>query len=158
MNQINTKSFWKYKKRLCVRWLGVINLTWENLQIARHKSVRWAERTPSWFVLCDLYIFSGKVYHPAPPHAQSLFLFPIYIYCFWYYRKRRGASYIVREVRSVREREIQREREIDGSDVTLVALNLAKKFALFVAKTLKLAKSFALSLPKMCTLVSPLLS
>ena len=28
-------------------------------------------------MLCDLYIFSGKVYHPDPPHAQSLFLFPI---------------------------------------------------------------------------------
>ena len=28
------------EKRLCVRWLGVINLTWENLQIAKHKSVR----------------------------------------------------------------------------------------------------------------------
>ena len=32
-----------------------------------------------WFVLCDLQIFSGKVYHrdPEQPHAQSLFLFPI---------------------------------------------------------------------------------
>ena len=28
-------------------------------------------------MLCDLQIFSGKVYHPEPPHAQSLFLFPI---------------------------------------------------------------------------------
>ena len=28
------------RKRLCVRWLGVINLTWENLQIAKHKSGR----------------------------------------------------------------------------------------------------------------------
>ena len=28
-------------------------------------------------MLCDLSIFSGKVYHPEPPHAQSLFLFPI---------------------------------------------------------------------------------
>ena len=39
-----------------MRWLRVINLTWENLQIATHKSVRWTERTPSWFVLCDLQI------------------------------------------------------------------------------------------------------
>ena len=38
---ITTKNFWKWKKRLCVRWLGVINLTWKNLQIAKHKSVRW---------------------------------------------------------------------------------------------------------------------
>ena len=42
----------------------------------------------------------------------------------------------------------EREREIDGSDVTLVALKLAKKLALFLAKTLKLAKSFALFLAK----------
>ena len=27
MNQTNTKNYWKKKKRLCVRWLGVINLT-----------------------------------------------------------------------------------------------------------------------------------
>ena len=37
------------------------------------------------------------------------------------YRKRGSASYIVREVLSVRER----ERERDGSDVTIVALKLA---------------------------------
>ena len=37
LNQINTKNYWKSKKRLGVRWLGVINLTWENLQIAKHK-------------------------------------------------------------------------------------------------------------------------
>ena len=54
-----------------------INTTWENLQIEKRKSVRWAERTPSWFVLFDLQIFSGGVYPQAQPHAQSLFLFPI---------------------------------------------------------------------------------
>ena len=54
----------------------VINTTWENLQVAMHKSVCWTERTAYWFVLCDLQIFSGKVYHPEPPHAQSPFLFP----------------------------------------------------------------------------------
>ena len=55
-----------------------------------------------------------------------------------YYRKRGSASFIVREVRWVRERE--RERERDGSDVTFVALKLAMslhfplpKFALFVS-------------------------
>ena len=44
-----------------------------------------------------------------------------------YYRKRGSASYIVREVLSVRERERyrERERERDGSDVTIVALKLA---------------------------------
>ena len=51
-----------------------------------------------------------------------------------YYRKRGSASYIVREVREVRERERdtererkerERERERDGSDVTIVVLKLA---------------------------------
>ena len=60
-----------------MRWLGLINLTGENLQIAKHKSGRRSFSSADWFVLCDLQIFSGKVYHPEPPHAQSLFLFPI---------------------------------------------------------------------------------
>ena len=55
-----------------------------------------------------------------------------------YYRKRGSASYIVREVLSVRERErerdTEREREKDGSDVTIVALKLAMN-------TLSLAKN-----------------
>ena len=55
-----------------------------------------------------------------------------------YYRKRGSASYIVREVLSVREREREiqreRERERDGSDVTIVALKLAMN-------TLSLAKN-----------------
>ena len=48
-----------------------------------------------------------------------------------YYRKHGSAPIIVREVRSVRERERdtvwerERERERDGSDVTIVALKLA---------------------------------
>ena len=68
--------------------------------------------------------------------------------------KRGSASYIVREVHSVREREIQRERERerekDGSDVTIVALKLAMSFTLFLAKNvhLILSKSFALFLAK----------
>ena len=62
-----------------------------------------------------------------------------------YYRKRGSASYIVREVREVRERESdkererERERERDGSDVTLVALNLAMSFALLLAKNVHLS-------------------
>ena len=34
------KNYWKTKKRLCLRWLGVINLTRENLQIGKHQSGR----------------------------------------------------------------------------------------------------------------------
>ena len=45
-----------------------INTTSENLQIEKHKSVWWAEWTPSWFVLFDLQIFWGGVY---PPSATS---------------------------------------------------------------------------------------
>ena len=42
-----------------------------------------------------------------------------------YYRKRGSASYIVREVLSVREREREIQREKDGSDVTIFGLQLA---------------------------------
>ena len=55
------------RKRDCAwgcAW-GGINTTWENLQIEKHKSVRWAERMPSWFVLFDLQVFSGGVYSPS---------------------------------------------------------------------------------------------
>ena len=41
------------------------------------------------------------------------------------YRKRGSASYIVREVLSVREREREIQTDRDGSDVTIVALKLA---------------------------------
>ena len=60
---------------------------------------------------------------------------------FSYYRKRGSASYIVREVHSVRERdtEREREREKDGSDVTIVALKLAMSFALLLAKNVHLS-------------------
>ena len=64
-----------------------------------------------------------------------------------YYRKRGSASYIVREVHSVRERERERERyterererEKEGSDVTIVALKLAMSFALLLAKNVHLS-------------------
>ena len=62
---------------LCVRWLGSMNTTWENLQFAKHKSVtRWF-RSVNWFVLCELQTFLGSVHHPEPPHAKTFFLFPI---------------------------------------------------------------------------------
>ena len=52
-----------------------------------------------------------------------------------HFRKGGSVSYIVREVRSVRDR----EREIDGSDVTIVAIKLAMSFVLFLAKSLHLS-------------------
>ena len=74
-NQINTKNYWKYKRRLCVKLFEVTNTTWENLQIAKHKSVQCAE----WMTLmsCNLMIFSGCACHLEQLHAQSPFLFPI---------------------------------------------------------------------------------
>ena len=58
-----------------------INTTSENLQIEMHKSVRWAERTPSWFVLFDLQIFWGGVY---PPSATSRTISFSISNSFWY--------------------------------------------------------------------------
>ena len=137
-----------------MRWLGVINLTGENLQIAsaKHKSVRWAERRPSWCVLCDLQIFSGKVYHPDPPLAQSPFLFPIV----FGNRKRGSASYIVREVREVRERErhteSERERERQRRKWRHhCRAKIGDEFTLSLAKNSHLAMSLHFPLPKICT-------
>ena len=54
----------------------VTNTTWENLQIATHKSVSF---TPHIVLICalNLQIFSGCVCHLEQLHAQSHFLFPI---------------------------------------------------------------------------------
>ena len=73
-------------------------------------------------------VFLDKVLHKKRSLSACLgaLLVPLDIY----YRKRGSASYIVREVHSVRERERERERERDryrerdGSDVTIVALKL----------------------------------
>ena len=62
-----------------------INTTWENLKIERHKSVHWAERTPSWFVLFDLQIFSGRVYPPsAASRTISFFYFQLFLVLIWH--------------------------------------------------------------------------
>ena len=42
-----------------------INTTWVNLQIEKHKSGRRPFRSPNWFVLFDLQVFSGGVYSPS---------------------------------------------------------------------------------------------
>ena len=150
-----------------MRWLGVINLTWENLQIAKHKSGIRSFSSADWSVLCDLQIFSGKVYHPEPPHAQYLFLFPIVFGV--NYRKRGSVSYIVREVHSVRERERERERERDrererqrerereiqwdGSDVTIVGLKLAMNLHVPLVKNSRWLYTFPCQ--KLALFVSP---
>ena len=69
------------------------------------------------------------------------------------------ALHIVREVHSVRER----EREKDGSDVTIVALKLAMSFTLFLAKNVHLSTCIgeefcAFPSQKICASVSPLLN
>ena len=67
-----------------------------------------------------------------------------------HYRKRGSASYIVREVLSVRERERERERdtERDGSDVTNVALKLAMNLHFPLPKIRTIGDELALSLAK----------
>ena len=45
-------------------------------------------------------------------------------------------------VRCVRERERKIRRETDGSDITLLALKLAKSFALFLAKNAEIGEGF----------------
>ena len=83
-------------------------------------------------------------------HTHPLFpLFPVFSFYILYYRKRGSASYIVREVLLVRERERYREREIDGSDVTIVALKLAMNFP--CQKFAQLAMSLHFPLPKIRT-------
>ena len=62
------------------------------------------------------------------------------------YRKRGSASYIVREVLSVRERE--RDTEKDGSDATIVALKLAMSLHLPLPKIRTNGDEFTLSLAK----------
>ena len=53
----------------------------ENLQIEKHKSGRRSFRTPDWFVLFDLQIFSGGVY---PPSTTSRAIFLSISNSFWY--------------------------------------------------------------------------
>ena len=69
-----------------------------------------------------------------------------------HYRKRGSASYIVREVLSVREREryrqTERERERDGSDVTIVALKLAMNLHFPLPKIRTIGDELTLSLAK----------
>ena len=97
--------------------------------------------------LCSTYqlLFYSFLLPTLACFASSFVLIACFGFVPSYYRKRGNASYIVREVRTVREREREiqreRERETDGSDVTLVALKLAKSFAIFLAKTLHLSFS-----------------
>ena len=60
-----------------------INTTWEYLQIEKHKSERRSFRSPNWFVLFDLQIFSGGVY---PPSATSRTISFSILWCLWIWR------------------------------------------------------------------------
>ena len=62
------------RKRDCAwGWAWRINTTWENLQIEKHKSGRRSFRSPNWFVLFDLQIFSGGVYSPSATSRKISF-------------------------------------------------------------------------------------
>ena len=58
-----------------------IDTTWGNLQIEKHKSGRRSLRSPDWFVLFDLQIFSGGVY---PPSSTSRTISFSISNSFWY--------------------------------------------------------------------------
>ena len=75
---------------------------------------------------------------------------PSCAHIYTHYRKRGSASYIVREVLSVweRERYREREREIDGSDVTIVALKLAMNLHFPLPKIRTIGNELTLSLAK----------
>ena len=60
-------------------------------------------------MLFDLQVFSGGVYSPSA--TSRTISFSISNSFWYYYRKRGSASYIVREVLSVRERERYRDTE-----------------------------------------------
>ena len=64
-----------------------------------------------------------------------------------YYRKRGRASYIVREVHSMKDL----EREKDGSDVTIVVLKLAMSLHFPLPKIRTIGKDFHFPLPKIRT-------
>ena len=70
-----------------------------------------------------------------------------------YYRKRGSASYILREVLSVREREIQTDR--DRSDVTIVALKLAMNSHFPLPKIRNWRWAYTFPCQKFALLVSP---
>ena len=51
---------------------------WKFFRLSATCEILWWPLTSfNWFVLCDLRIVSGTVYHLEQPNAQSLFLFPI---------------------------------------------------------------------------------
>ena len=62
---INTKNYWSRKRDCAWGCARGINTIWKNLQIEKHKSGRRTFRSPDWFVLFDLQIFSGGVYPPS---------------------------------------------------------------------------------------------
>ena len=74
-------------------------------------------------MLCDLQIFTDGVYLPSATSRTISFSISN---SFWYYRKRGSASYIVREVHSVRERERERERDTERERKTEVTSPLSR--------------------------------
>ena len=55
----------------CLPSQKLIKTTWENLQIAKHKSARRLFCSTIGFMLCDLQISTGKVYRIEQPHIIS---------------------------------------------------------------------------------------
>ena len=81
-----------------------INTTWANLQIEKHKSGRRSFRSPDWFVLFELQIFSGGVYPlSATSRTISFFLFT--------------TVFSIRDVLQTEIRKLRRKRAAAGWEV-----------------------------------------
>ena len=124
-----------------------INTTWENLQIEKHKSGRRSFRAPQYWR--RVLRFSLPKFCTSVSHLLKCAEFTLSIAknvaLFETVRILRTVNaealpiLCVRYIRWEREREIQREREKDGSDVTIFALKLAMSFALVLAKNVHLS-------------------
>ena len=73
---LNTKNYWKEKRKLCVNLFEVTNTPekiWKWLQSTTQYNVR----SGHCFMRCNFQIFSGWVCHLEQLHTQFSFLFPI---------------------------------------------------------------------------------
>ena len=81
LSSVSTTEDWALFVRRTFIFLSRKN-NYQRKQIAKHKSGRRTFRSPNWFVLCDLQIFSGGVY---PPSATSRTISFSISNSFWYY-------------------------------------------------------------------------
>ena len=83
--------------RLCLRLLEVI--IHYPRKSADHKAqinislMSGTNALRGWFVLCDLQIFSGSVYHPKQPRGQYFSISQVFLFLFWWEEERCSRSF-----------------------------------------------------------------